>query len=139
MPAVSEAELAAELVAELAVLLASQSADGEAVVPAAGEAPALPEDAEEAITRAHISGIELAKSGRSRCKVCDEVIPFRAPRICIYHSTSRYEGKVHPHCIAGFHEISKEDMIKDINRLAPTEGVLWEAAYEAVALLQADD
>ena len=145
-----EAEITAALAVELAVALSvpAASADGEGVVPAsggvvpaaaAGEAPALREDAEEAISRSHISGIELAKSGRSRCKVCDEIIPLRAPRICIYYSTSRYEGKVHPHCIAGFHEISKEDMIKDINRLAPTEGVLWEAAYEAVAILQADD
>ena len=130
--------LAAEAVvaADLAVPVGDRPVADEGSAPAVSVPPVADEGSvpAPASARPHVSAVEYAASGRSKCKACGEKIPVGEPRLLIFNSISKFAKFLHPECAGSFGEISAENKRRDLDAVAQSleDPVLRNAALTAL-------
>ena len=87
--------------------------------------------------RSHISGIEFAASGRSKCRACSETIANKCVRFSVFLPKMSRLGYVHLDCIAQFAEVPPELAKEDISFLQTEDEQLRDSAL--AALLRLDE
>jgi hypothetical protein len=83
-----------------------------------------------------VSGVELSKSGQSRCQHCKLLIAKSVPRFLCWYSLVKPPGYIHTACIVGL-TFSAAELRDNLSGLSPTEPILKEAIVDAMAALAA--
>ena len=66
-----------------------------------------------------IGGLEIAKSGRSFCRVCHALIGKHEYRFLFWHARNRPPGYIHKECIVGV-PLPPDQLLSDLKFLAET-------------------
>jgi hypothetical protein len=83
-----------------------------------------------------VCGVELSKSGQSRCQHCQVLIAKSVPRFLYWHSLVKPPGYIHTGCIVGL-TLPAAELRDNLSGLSPTEPILKEAIVDAMAALAA--